>query len=364
MGDTEYCTQGADAQAGLSSAIGGCGTRQIDHVNAFASLARMGTYKPTSTVLEVKNSQGEVIKQYKDESKQVLDPQIAYIISDILTDDNARAPTFGRAAKGFVIPGVKTATKTGTSDKDGKAKDIWTMSYSPALTMGVWLGNPDTSILKTANSTIPARTLVAPVMEFAHKEVYAKDGTWNPANGGEWFARPAGIQVISNELFPSWYKKDQGKTNSKLTFDKLSKKKATACTPQAAKIEVDVQKFADPITKKDVFIAPDGYDATADDDLHKCDDAKPTVGTISMSKLQGKTYRISTSVVAGTHQLKEVAIKVGETIVATLPASASGPYAAEYTFTSNASQAITVTVTDVADYQTAATQQFAPTGSD
>ncbi|MDB5187195.1 MAG: hypothetical protein JWM07_667, partial [Candidatus Saccharibacteria bacterium] len=51
LGDTNYCTQGADAQAGLSSSIGGCGTRQIDHVNAFASLARMGVYKPYSTVL-------------------------------------------------------------------------------------------------------------------------------------------------------------------------------------------------------------------------------------------------------------------------------------------------------------------------
>lgn len=350
LGDTGYCTQGADAQAGLASAIGGCGTRQIDHVNAFASLGRMGVYKPTSTILEVKNSQGEVIKKFKDESKQVLDPQAAYIVSEILSDDAARAGLYGARKYGLYIPGVKTAAKTGTSDKGGQAKDIWTLSYSPALTMGVWLGNPDTRILLNGNSSLPA-SIVGPVMEYAHKDIYAKEGKWSPANGGTWFTQPTGIQNINGELFPAWYNKNQGKTNAKLTFDKVSKKKATSCTPDAAKIEVEVQKFNDPISKKDVFIAPDGYDANADDDVHKCEDTKPTVGTISATKKSGNTYKISVSVVAGTHSLQELTIKVGSTIVATLPVTASGTYDAEYTFTSTTTQTISATIVDTAYYE-------------
>ncbi|MEO7904271.1 MAG: transglycosylase domain-containing protein [Candidatus Saccharimonadales bacterium] len=90
LGDTYYCTQGSDAQAGLSSAIGGCGTRLMDHTNAMASLARMGVYKPWTGVLEVKNSTGETLKKYKDQSKQVIDPQSAYIVNDILGDVQAR----------------------------------------------------------------------------------------------------------------------------------------------------------------------------------------------------------------------------------------------------------------------------------
>lgn len=360
LGDKEYCTQGVEVQAGLSSAIGGCGTRQVDHVNAFASLARLGVYKPHTGILEVKNSQGEVIKKFKDESKQVLDPQVAYILADILSDDNARASYFGRQVPGLYIPGVKTAAKTGTSDKDGKAKDIWTMNYSPALTMGAWLGNPDTTILKDGNSTIPAKNLIAPVMEYAHKEVYAKEGKWSPANGGTWYTQPAGIQKIGNELFPSWYNKNQGKTNSKQVFDRVSKKKATSCTPDAAKIEVDVQKFNDPITKKDVIIAPEGYDANADDDIHKCDDAKPTVGTITATKISGSTYNIKVSVVAGTHALQQVEIRVGSTIVATLPITGSGTNEASYTFTSNTTQTITATVTDAALYTTTGSEQITP----
>src|SRR5690606_1972409 len=59
MGAPSYCSIGNDKQAGLASAIGGCGIQQVDLVNAYASLARMGVYKPQSSVLEVKNSSGE-----------------------------------------------------------------------------------------------------------------------------------------------------------------------------------------------------------------------------------------------------------------------------------------------------------------
>jgi penicillin-binding protein 1A len=159
MGDTSYCTEGVEKQAGLASAIGGCGVRQVEHTNAIASLARMGVYKPYSTILEVKNTQNDVLKRFEDSSKQVLDPQVAYIINDILGDDNARAGLYGRNFYGLVVPGVRTAVKTGTSDKGGNAKDIWTVSYSPALTMSTWLGNPDTSVLKNGNSKSRQRCL-------------------------------------------------------------------------------------------------------------------------------------------------------------------------------------------------------------
>ena len=347
MGDTYYCTQGADAQAGLSSAIGGCGTRQIDHVNAFATLGRMGTYKPTSTVLKVQNSQGEIIKQYKDESKQIIDPQSAYIVSDILSDDNARSGLYGRNFYGLVVPGVRTAVKTGTSDKDGKPKDIWTLSYSPALSMGVWLGNPDTTPLTNGNSSIPAK-IIGQVMEYAHKEVYAKEGKWDPANGGTWFTKPAGIQTIGGELFPSWYNKSSGNSTSRMTFDRVSKKKATSCTPEAAKIDVGVTKSYDPISKKDTVVAEEGYDASADDDFHKCDDSKPTVTGITVTSAGGGSYKITTTVSAGTNPLQTIDIRVGGTVLSVT--GSNGTYAATYKPTTSGAQTVTVTATDAGYY--------------
>jgi len=361
-GDTQYCTQGADAQAGLSSAIGGCGTRQIDHVNAFSTLARGGVYKPEASILEVTNSQGETLKKWKDESKQVMDPQVAYIVSDILTDANARKGLLGNWTQGFSYgnTGIKTSTKTGTSDIGGnKSKDLWMMTYSPAVTMGVWLGNPDTTPLTSRATSIVPSPIIDAVMRYVHQDVYGPDGRWKP---NDWFTQPTGIQKVGNELFPSWYDKNQNKANAKLTFDKVSKKKATSCTPDGAKIEIDVNKSTDPVNKTDIFTAPDGYDATKDDDVHKCDDAKPSVGTINLTKDSGNTYKINVSVVAGKNPLQQIEIKVGDTAIATLPASASGTYPTSYTFTNSDSQTITATVTDSVFYTGSASQNFTPGG--
>lgn len=356
-GDSKYCTQGPDKQVGLASAIGGCGTRQVDHVNAFATLARGGVYKPIANVLEVKNSQGEVLKSWKDnKSKKVIDPQVAYILSDILSDDNARAGLYGRNFPGLVVDRgrVKTAAKTGTSDIDGKSKDIWMMSYSPALTMGVWLGNSDTTPLKNGNSSIPG-PIVNDVMTYAHQEVYAKAGKWKQ---GDWFTQPAGIIKIGNELYPSWYNKNAAQKPTKQKFDKVSKKKATDCTPPGAVIELDAMTSTDPVSKQKVIVGPSGYDGSKDDDVHKCDDAKPTVSSITISPISGNTYTITVSVAQGKNPLSSLAVRVGGTTINSISIGASGEYSTNFTFPASGPQAVGATVTDSVFYTGEASQEF------
>lgn len=348
LGATSYCTQGTEKQAGLSAAIGGCGVKQVDLVNGFASLARQGVYKPQSSIIEVKTNLGEVLKKWSDPAgERVVDAQSAYIVSDILSDDNARAPLSGRNAIGMSIPGVKTSTKTGTSDKGGNAKDIWMMSYSPVLTMGVWLGNSDATILRAGTSSIPG-PIIAKVMSFAHKEVYAKDGRWKT---GDWFSKPSGVQTIGNELYPSWWNKTQGQTNSKLTFDRVSKKKATSFTPEGARIELDVTKMIDPVTKKDVFVAPDGYDASKDDDVHKASDIKPEV-SISVTSTSSNNYTVTANITPGTFDsISSVQITIGGN---TVNMTSSGPntytYKGSLTSSDTTAKSITVTVTDSGYY--------------
>lgn len=357
MGNTEYCTLGADAMAGLSAAIGGCGTRQIDLVNAYATLGRMGAYKPISTILEVKNSQGQVIKKFTDTpGKQVIDPQVAYILADILSDDNARAGLYGPHFYGLYIPGVQTAVKTGTSDKGGQPKDIWTASYSPALSMAVWLGNPDTSVLKNGNSSLPAK-IIGPVMEYAHKTVYASEGKWK---SGDWFTQPAGIQRIGGEVYPSWYDQKQAQSQQTMVFDQVSKKKATDCTPDAAKVNIAVTKVTDPTNKNTTYVASDGYDASADDDFHHCDDAKPQVGSINVQPAGGNKSTISVSVTAGKNTLKDITIAVNGNTVATLPADSSGTYSTTYAFADNSTQTVSATVTDDGYYTDSASVSYTP----
>ena len=346
MGASSYCSQGADTTVGLASAIGGCGVRQIDMVNAYASLARMGVYKPTSTVLEVKNSQNTVLKKWTDTgSKQILDPQIPYIISDILTDQNARAALHGRNIPGLDVPGVKTGVKTGTSDVGGKPKDLWIMNYSPVLAMGLWVGNPDTSPVQSSNSAAAGR-IISTVMEYAHKDIYGPEGKWK---SGDWFTRPGGIQVIGGQLYPSWYNKSKGSTNKKITFDTVSKKKATACTPDGARVEIEVISMTDPITKQEAITSPDGYDANGDDDVHKCDDVKPLIDDIDSSR-SGNTYTVTITVQKGTFDINKVTATVGGS---NIQLSGSGTtYTGTYTRTNGSDPApnITVTATDTGLY--------------
>lgn len=347
MGDTFYCTQGQDALAGLSSAIGGCGTRQVDHTNAMASLARMGTYKPWSTILEVKNSGGNVIKTFKDESKPVIDPQAAYIVNDILGDVTARRRSGLYIGSGTGSPysdaiGLKLALKTGTSDKNGKPKDLWSIAYTPNLAMSMWLGNPDTSELNLGYSYIPAG-VVDKVMAAASQEYQNTDR----GKVSDWFAKPNEVQVIRNELYASWYDQKQAQSGEDMTFDKVSKKKATECTPEAAKVVVKVIKMTDPITKKVIYTNTDGYDANADDDVHKCDDAKPS-GTVNATPVGGDKYKITVTVSNGRYKLRDVVIQVNGQTVATLPAG--GPYSIEQTFTDDSTKKITAIVTDEVYY--------------
>lgn len=351
-GDTAYCTQGNETEVGLAAAIGGCGTTQVDHVNAFSTLARSGVYKPSATVLKVTNSDGEVLEQWQDnQSKKVIDPQVTYILADILSDDNARAGLYGRNFPGLVVDRgkVKTASKTGTSDLAGKSKDIWMMSYNPALTMGVWLGNPDPIALKNGNSSLPGQ-IINEVMAYGAEQDYAAQGKWHP---GMWYTEPAGIQKIGNELYPSWYNKSAAaKGTIKLTFDQISKKLATSCTPAGAKIQLDVLSVIDPTTKKPTYMAPSGYDATQNDDIHVCGDAQPTVSVSATLNPDHKTYTITATVGPGKGNLTGLTVTVDGKQISSIPVTAAGTstISSSYDFGSSGSHTIIATVTDDLDY--------------
>jgi membrane peptidoglycan carboxypeptidase len=341
LGDLSYCTQGVDQQVGLAAAIGGCGLKQIEHANSFGTIARMGVYKPVSNVLEVKNAQGQVIQQWKDEGKQVIDPQITYMLADILSDDAARSPSFGRGASGLNVPGVKTGTKTGTSNLGTKSKDLWMNSFSPKATLSVWVGNHDNRSMSNALSSIVGPT-VGTIMHDTHFNIFQPDGTWKQ---GDWFEVPTGLQRLSvagrTDWFPSWYNKAAA-AGVKMMFDRVSKKKATDCTPDSAKIELTVTKTTDPITKKERILAPDGYDASTSDDIHGCDDVAPFITSVGYTN--GK---LIASVTQGTHPLQSVEFKVDGVVVGTIQIASSGEVSLAYNIKGK-NKIVTATVTDTA----------------
>lgn len=352
MGDKYYCTQGNEQQAGLSSAIGGCGTRMIDHVNALASLARGGVYKPHTSILEVKNSSGDVLKKYKDEQKRVINAEAAYIVNDILGDRSARIPLYGRSITPELdAAGIRVGVKTGTSNAEVngviRPKDIWTMTYTPSLSMGVWLGNSDNRPLNSSALSAYASGISDPVMVYA-TNLYEKA---NLAKRSDWFKEPKGIQRINGEVYPSYYSKKQGLTNAKLVFDRVSKKRATKCTPDAAREEVGVTKTKDPFTKQTVYIAPSGYDATKEDDVHECSDAKPRVLGIEISENQ-----VEVRVSKGRFPIDKVDFKVdGQSLGSGTPTSSG--YVITYDFKKRSR--VTVEVIDEG-YYTASGSKVGP----
>ena len=348
MGDPNYCRQEENAGGyGLGAAIGACGTKQTELVNAYSTLARMGVQKDVSSVIEVKNSQGETLKKWKDEGKQVIDSQSAYIVNDILSD---RTP----GLHGWMgVNGVRTSAKSGTSDKGSQPKDLWIVNYSPALVMGMWLGNSDTSVIGTSASNY-GMPVIRSVMEFAHTQVYAKEGKWK---SGQWYERPSGIQTVNGELYPSWWNKRQSQSTEKITFDKVSKKKATNCTPDGAKEEIEVTKVIDPLTKKESISAPAGYDANSEDDVHKCDDTKPQIGSMSVSR-SGNKYTISVDVSAGTWELAAIEITVDGKSIKSSEITSGGKQTATVEFEEVGTHTVSVTVRDSAYYTATSSGSF------
>jgi penicillin-binding protein 1A len=363
LGDKSYCTGNNDA--GLSAAIGGgCTVRQVEHTNAYASLARGGSYLPISYVLEVRNSANEVLKKWEaPKPKQAVDPQVAYMLSSILSDPNARSLTFGLQANsfGFNVPGVWTASKTGTTENgQGSAKDSWFMDYSPVVATGVWMGNHDGSPLASSANDV-VRRVANDYMLDVHNQVYLPSGAWK---SGDQVPRPEGMKDLAingrMDVYPSWFNQTAGRAKDKIDFDKVSKKRATDCTPADARVNLEVYKTTDPISKREIMIAPDGYNASSEDDLHKCEDVKPSVAGIEVKKASGDQYTITVTANQGTHQLSNLKIQVGGGLIADVPISGSGNY--QTTTTIKKSEDITVTILDSAAYSTTTSKKFTPSG--
>lgn len=265
LGDISYCQD--NTTAGLSMAIGsGCGVKLIEHANAYASLARGGKFKDLSYILEVKDSSGKVIESYQDsDGERVIDEQVAYELSDILSDAQSRAKyNFGNQSYsfGFVVPGVWTASKTGTTTtaRRGQGKDSLMASYSTVVATLVWNGNHDGSGLTSTSNTI-VRRVINDYMERVHKEVYGPDGKWKT---GDQPTRPAGLQDLTvngrTDIWPSWYNKEKSGTSTFMVeFNAENGLQASDCTPSDKRIKVEVTKYKDPISGSETFSVQEPY---------------------------------------------------------------------------------------------------------
>ena len=143
------------SQYGLSLTLGGGETSLLELTNAFAVFANGGTYVPATSIRCVINSDDEIIYQYADgcpsgrltsqtvinlpRQRRALDPRLAFVITDMLSDNAARSPAMG-AYSPLRTENIAAAVKTGTTDD---VKDNWTIGYTSNVAVGVWVGNND-----------------------------------------------------------------------------------------------------------------------------------------------------------------------------------------------------------------------------
>lgn len=132
---------------GLSLVLGGRETTLLNEVTAYGVLANSGIRQDPVAILKVTDSKGNTLYEYKKhDGPRILSPEVSFLTSHVLLDNNARTLEFG-ANSYLVIPGRTVSVKTGTTDEK---RDNWTVGYTPSFVVGVWVGNNDNSAMNPA----------------------------------------------------------------------------------------------------------------------------------------------------------------------------------------------------------------------
>ena len=140
---------------GYSLALGSAEVSLQALTNAYRTLANGGVYSAT---------RWQAGGPPRPAGTPAIDPGAAFIVGDILSDANARAPTFGTDS--VLATRVWTAVKTGTS-KD--MRDNWAVGWSQRYTVGVWVGNAGGAPMHDVSGTSGAAPIWAALMHYLHR---------------------------------------------------------------------------------------------------------------------------------------------------------------------------------------------------
>lgn len=344
------------SEIGCSTASGigdGAYLKLDEHVHGFATLSRNGVNLPQTYILKIEDSTGKTIEEWQpSKGTEAVRPDSAYIVSDMLADPNASYFT----RKPHKYKDWKFSLKTGTTNDQ---KDGWLLGFSTQYAAGVWVGNTNNTEM-TGGMENMTQPIWSGWMQKMHDGKKAEDR-----------AKPSGVQSLpayvirshveygtvepspTNDLYPSWYKAN--KTGAaQQTIDIVSNKLATDCTPtRARKDTTSANKFA-----ADKFVTGgQSGNLTEKDDVHKCDDVKPSVTINSIDK-----NSVTVTVTAGTHPLSSDAfpgtlsvVIDGQTVqsASVSDADSGSPKTLSYTYSGTGSKEVQVVVVDSVLYDAA-----------
>lgn len=214
MGYTTF----SEGNFGLSLVLGGGEVKMLEHVNAYGIFANNGRKNTPVSILKVDDSNGKNLYEWKQvDGEQVIDPGLAATISNVLSDDPARAFVFG-AGSPLALGDRPVAAKSGTTNN---YVDAWVVGYTPSLVAGVWAGNSDNKPMKQG---FGGSKIAGQIWNYFMRESLKNSSV-------EQFPTPPVTKVDKAVL--------NGSTNGgiKLMIDKYTNKLATSSTPEKYIVE-------------------------------------------------------------------------------------------------------------------------------
>lgn len=162
---------------GLALALGSAEVPLEQMTNAYATLANGGERNESQLITQVDDKFGKTMQKTTQKSTRALDENAAYLMSNILSDQSARASIFGNS---LVVPGhSKVAVKTGTTND---SRDAWTIGYTPKIAVGVWVGNNDNTEMSSGGSDMAGPIWKASMADFLQGQT-----------AGDPFKKPNGV---------------------------------------------------------------------------------------------------------------------------------------------------------------------------
>jgi membrane peptidoglycan carboxypeptidase len=194
--DGKYNATAPPDEYGPSLTLGGYPITLLEHVNGIATYADMGVYHTPESVLSVTDSHGQVLYTTHPEqrARQAIDPGVAFIMAQVMSDDQNRCMIFG-CNSALHWRNRTVAAKTGTTDN---FKDAVTVAFTPDLAVGVWVGdvlNNNHTMVQGADGVFVASPAVNSFVVQALKGI----------PGNRWYTPPPDVVQGANN---SWFLSD------------------------------------------------------------------------------------------------------------------------------------------------------------
>lgn len=168
------------SEFGPSLVLGGGEVKLLDLASAYGVFATEGKKNPATPILRIEDAGGNVIEENKVASRKVLEPDVCRLISDILSDNEARTPIFGSRSS-LYFENYQVAVKTGTTSD---YRDGWTLGYTPSIVVGVWAGNNDNEPINRKSGAMIASPMWHQFMNYVLAK-YPKEYFTKPSGSGQ-----------------------------------------------------------------------------------------------------------------------------------------------------------------------------------